>query len=224
MKNTTPIEYDKYYHIYNRGINSQKVFKDKQDYKHIFDLMLTYMYPIAEIYAYAIMGNHFHFVLRIKDEDEIGYLNPEYANSEDLHLKWKIYYKITTDNEQENTFENKPVPERMLQHLLIAYAKGFNSRYERTGSLFEYKFKRVLVENEKYLKRLILYVNNNPVKHEICEKPDKYPYTSYISLLSSKPTKLAREFVIDLFGDIENFIFMHSKEDDESDISDLLLE
>ncbi|MEN8119493.1 MAG: hypothetical protein ABFS35_04075 [Bacteroidota bacterium] len=50
MKNNTPIEHDRYYHIYNRGVNSQKIFKDKDDYKHFLELMEIYLYPVAEIY------------------------------------------------------------------------------------------------------------------------------------------------------------------------------
>ena len=224
MKNTTPIEHGRYYHIYNRGNNSQKIFKDSDDYKHFFDLMMVYIYPVSEIYSYALMGNHFHFVLRVKDENEIGYLNPQYAKSEDLHLKWKTYFPKTEIEKEENNLEKKPVPERMFQHFFIAYAKEFNEKYERTGSLFEYKFKRILIENENYLKRLIMYINNNPVEHRICEKTEEYPYTSYLSLISNKPTKLARQFVIGLFGDLTNFIFVHGIDDDVSDIEDLLLE
>ena len=224
MKNTTPIEHGRYYHIYNRGNNSQKIFKDQDDYKHFFDLMKVYIYPVSEIKAYALMGNHFHFAIRVKDENEIGYLNPKYAKSEDLHMKWKTYYPKMEIEKEENNFVKRPVPERMLQHFLIAYAKGFNEKYKSTGSLFEYKFKRILIENENYLKRLIMYINNNPVGHGICEKAEEYPYTSYLSLISNKPTKLARQFVINLFGDLVNFIFVHGFDDDVSDIEDLLLE
>lgn len=170
------------------------------------------------------MGNHFHFAIRIKDKKEIGFLNPKHVKSEDLHLKWKTYFPKTEIEKEENNFVKKPVPERMLQHFFIAYAKGFNEKYERTGSLFEYKFKRILIENENFLKRLIMYINNNPVEHGICEKIEEYPYTSYLSVISNKPTKLARQFIIDLFGDLPNFIFVHGNDDDLSYIEDLLLE
>ncbi|MEN8119492.1 MAG: hypothetical protein ABFS35_04070 [Bacteroidota bacterium] len=170
------------------------------------------------------MGNHFHFALRIKKDNEIGYLNPQYARSEDLYLKWKIYFPETEYEKQENKFVKKPVPEKMFQHFFIAYAKGFNSKYKRTGSLFEYKFRRILIENERFLKNVIIYINNNPIVHGISKKVEQYPYTSYQSLVSTKPTKLARKFVIDLFDGLTNFISRHNKIDDVSGIDDLLLE
>ena len=44
----------------------------------------------------------------------------------------------------------------------------------------------------------------------MCNKPEDWKYSSYNSLLSEKPTLLERVEVINWFGDIENFIFMHT--------------
>jgi len=226
------LEYGKYYHIYNRGINSQKIFRNKEDYLHFLKLTDIYITPIAEIYAYALMGNHFHIIIRIKDENEIGFLDSRNSKTDDLEKKWKTYFPNKDSGQKfnkrfntvDNNFKAKPVPTKMFQHLFNAYAKGFNKKYSRTGSLLEYKFKRIVIETEIYLKRLILYVHNNPVKHRICEDIIEYPWTSYLSLVSIKPTKLSRETVLGYFDSMANFKFLHNKEDDISDIENLLLE
>ncbi len=219
-----PIEYGKYFHIYNRGINGMKIFLDNNDYEHFLNLLSIYIEPISEIYAYAIMGNHFHLAIRIKYKNEIGYLHPKNADTEELDLKWKTFFPTDDDDRLKNGFIKKPVPEKMFQHLFNAYAKGFNKKYHRTGSLFEHPFRRICVDNKNYLKLLIVYIHTNPVKHGFCEYPVEYPWTSYLSLLSIKPTKLSRETVIGWFDDKMKFKLLHDKTDDFTDIEDIFLE
>jgi hypothetical protein len=55
------------------------------------------------------------------------------------------------------------------------------------------------------LRKLAVYINLNPVIHGFCEAYKDYKHSSYNALISDKPTSLEREFVIDLFEDIENF-------------------
>ena len=55
------------YHIFNRGNNKEDIFKEDKNYDYFLSLVEKYLLPIAEIYAYCLLKNHFHFVLRIKD-------------------------------------------------------------------------------------------------------------------------------------------------------------
>ncbi len=86
-----------------------------------------------------------------------------------------------------------------------AYAKAINKKYGRRGSLFQRKFKRIKVDQEDYLRKLIVYINLNPVHHGFCDHYEKYIYSSFKGLISEKPTSLERAFVIDLFENKENF-------------------
>ena len=65
------LENGNYYHIYNRGINSDILFKEKTNYEYFLKLYDLHIEPIAETYAWCLMKNHFHFLVRIKDIDEI---------------------------------------------------------------------------------------------------------------------------------------------------------
>jgi hypothetical protein len=60
-----------------------------------------------------------------------------------------------------------------------------------------------------YFQNGIAYIHNNPVHHNICENPLNYPWSSYTTCLSDKPTKLKRKEVMALFDDIENFKYVH---------------
>jgi REP element-mobilizing transposase RayT len=178
MQIITPLENGKYYHIYNRGINSDILFKENGNYEHFLKLYDLHIEPIAETYAWCLMKNHFHFLIRIKDVEEIK-------------------------------TENKIQPSQSFSNLFNAYTKAFNKKHNRHGALFERPFRRKSIENENYFQNLIAYIHNNPVHHNICEHPLNYPWSSYKTCLTDKPTKLKRKEVIAIFNDIENFKYIH---------------
>ncbi len=178
MQQITPLENGKYYHIYNRGINSDILFKDNDNYNYFLKLYDTHIDPIAETFAWCLMKNHFHFLIRIKEVEEI-----------------KTAIKIQ--------------PSQCFSNLFNAYTKAFNKKYNRHGALFERPFRRKWVNYDNYFQNLIVYIHNNPVHHNICEHPLEYAWSSYLSCISDKPTKLKRQEVIEIFDDVENFKYVH---------------
>ena len=71
MQNIIPIENGKYYHIYNRGINGTELFHSNENYLHFLRLYDEYIEPVADTFAWCLMRNHFHLLVRIKEEEEI---------------------------------------------------------------------------------------------------------------------------------------------------------
>lgn len=53
---------------------------------------------------------------------------------------------------------------KFMQKITTAYAMYYNKKYNRTGSLFEGKFKSEYLNNDRYLKYLFSYIHLNPVK------------------------------------------------------------
>ena len=178
MQQITPLENGKYYHIYNRGINSDILFKDNDNYNYFLKLYDTHIDPIAETFAWCLMKNHFHFLIRIKEVEEI-----------------KTTIKIQ--------------PSQSFSNLFNAYTKAFNKKYNRHGALFERPFRRKWVNYDTYFQNLIVYIHNNPVHHNICDHPLEYAWSSYLSCVVDKPTKLKRQEVIEKFNDVENFKYVH---------------
>ncbi len=168
------LEKDNYYHIYNKGINGTPIFFNEQNKIYFLKQFDKYLSESVSIYAYCLMDNHFHFVIKTNDDSEV--VTQKFSN-----------------------FFN-------------SYVKSVNKENDRTGSLFEKHFKRIRLENEEYLRNLIIYVHLNPKNH-LDLNFESFKYSSYQSFLSSKETKLERNEVLDLFGGIENFIFCHKQKE-----------
>lgn len=109
--------------------------------------------------------------------------------------------------------DEEKIVTQAFSNFFNSYAKAFNKDINRTGSLFEKHFKRIKLNDENYLKKLIIYVHLNP-KHHLDLNFQEYKFSSYQACISDKETKIDREEVLGLFGGIENFIFCHSQKND----------
>jgi len=56
------------YHIFNRGNNRENIFIEEKNYYYFLKQLKKYILPVADVYAYCLLKNHFHLLLRIKDE------------------------------------------------------------------------------------------------------------------------------------------------------------
>jgi REP element-mobilizing transposase RayT len=203
MEIKEPLIHGNYYHIYNRGNNGIDVFLENESYYHFLRLYAKYIEPVAETFAWCLLKNHFHLLVRIKEKLEINIDELSYSTTE----KPKIVD-----------------PSRQFSHLFNAYTQAINKRHHRTGSLFETTFERKLVSSEKYFQKLIYYIHNNPVHHGFVKQMSLYPWSSYETVISDKPTKLIRVDVIELFGNKENFINYHSQQQNLNDINSFVIE
>ncbi|MGV8815467.1 MAG: transposase [Gelidibacter sp.] len=199
------IEFGHYYHIYNRGNNGNTIFFDEENYRYFLSLYLKYIYPIADTFCWCLLKNHFHFLIRIKELDEIKI----------DQLNYSTHIKINKE---------KVNPSKQFSHLFNAYTQAVNKKYDRTGSVFEKPFKRKVVTSQDYLIKLNFYIHNNPVHHRLVDTISDYKWSSYHSIISSKPTYILRNDVIEMFDDLLNFKIYHSRNQDFEDIKFLILE
>ena len=67
----------------------------------------------------------------------------------------------------------------MMQYLGRHYVRRFNYRYNRTGTLWEGRYKSSLVDSDRYVLACYRYIENNPVKANMVSSPDEYRWSSY---------------------------------------------
>ncbi|MGL5113501.1 MAG: transposase [Flavobacterium sp.] len=198
-----PLAPGKYYHIYNRGNNGIDIFFDPGNYEYFLKLYQQYIHPIAETFAWCLLKNHFHVLVYVRESSEVLRSELEYSTVE----------KPTTLDAS-----------KQFGHLFNAYTQAINKRYKRTGSLFEKPFERKVITNERYLQNLIYYIHNNPVHHGFTKTATEYPWSSYGSVLSDRPTKLSRDAVLSIYGSKENFVNYHNEDQDCGLIASVLIE
>ncbi len=185
-----------FYHIYNRGNNREKIFFEEENYHYFLQQYQKYLSDYVETYAYCLMPNHFHFAIHIKETSKVS----------------KTF---------EVSSRKKLTPlEKAFRDFFISYAKSINKRYERTGSLFQYKFKRKPITNNAYLMRLIMYIHANPVDAKLCSDFQDWRFSSYNAILGDMPTEIKRAEVLELFGERKDFIDWHKDYSTEKSLED----
>ena len=183
-------------HIYNRGNNSGKVFFNDENNRYFLEKFSLMVAPYMNVYAFALMGNHFHFIVSVRTEDEI-------IAAAKKHHKYDLWKKLNGD---VNAF----LLERW-QRFLGSYAQAVNRREDRTGSLFERRFKRLTIDTTPYWERGIMYVHHNPIHHGCCDNYEDWYYSSYNAYLSTSPTLINRDFVLTHFGGGDGFVAAHKQ-------------
>ncbi len=136
------------------------------------------------------MPNHFHFLIKIKENEK-----PE---------------KIADYPKVPNVKTLTPL-EKAFRDFFICYSKSINKAQNRTGALFQARFKRKCITKDTYLIRIIPYIHLNPVRSGLCSKPDEWKFSSYNSIISDKETKIKRIEILKWFNDIESFIKIHKE-------------
>ena len=73
---------------------------------------------------------------------------------------------------------------RVMHYINGSYTTYVNIKENRSGHLFQGRYKAILVEKDNYLVELSRYIHLNPVRAGVVKKPEDYPYSSYRSLIS----------------------------------------
>ena len=194
-----PFEPEQYYHLYNHGNSSDNLFIEDENYWFFLGRYQKYVSLIAETYAYCLMPNHFHFLIKTKPAEVIkeGLL---FIN-EPSHRIAQWEEKLAADYSKFLSFR--------LSNLFNSYSRSFNNQYNRKGSLFRPNAHRKLVDSEWYRLLLVCYINCNPVHHDFVENIIDWPYSSYQYLLNGNEAGFLSKESLNWFGGIEEFKEAH---------------
>lgn len=74
---------------------------------------------------------------------------------------------------------------KAMHYLNTSYSNWFKSKHQIIGSVFQGRYKSILVEKEAYLLKLSAYIHLNPVLAGIVNNPDEYRWSSFNSYLKN---------------------------------------
>jgi putative transposase len=151
------MEPGKTYHIYNHGNASDNLFRSDENYRYFISQFGKYVKPIGNTYAYCLMPNHFHFLLRIKEQPALATLNG-FENLSGLALEEKVV-------QQFSNFFN-------------GYTRAFNKMYDRRGKLFLLPFQRKPITNQWHFLNTWKYIHYNAVHHGFVKDIFDWPFSS----------------------------------------------
>lgn len=223
MTSPSPLLYDTYYHIYNRGVNREDIFVEERNYDLFLRLVKRHLTPVADLFAYCLLRNHFHLLVRIKSEGEILETRKTLRVSSNDPGKT---LKVSTPKMRRDVQEDCPEPDdrspgkplgfetyasRQFSNFFNAYAKTINKAYGRTGSLFQHPFGRVPITTDRQFWNVIAYIHQNPQKHGFVRDFRDWKYSSYGIIPTANPSLLNRQATIKWFGTKEEYLSLHSQ-------------
>jgi REP element-mobilizing transposase RayT len=133
------------------------------------------------------MPNHFHLLVKTRDEEEIRTLLKPNDN--------KLIDGKTISKQFSNFFSS--------------YTQSFNKMYERKGSLFMKNFKRKQIQNDSYFTKVIHYIHLNPVHHGFVKNIEDWQWSSYHSFITDRKTLLERDEVLKWFYGKDEYLKFH---------------
>ena len=97
-----------------------------------------------------------------------------------------------------------------IQRLFNSYTQAFNRQQGRSGTLFEGRAKKVLVDTDEYVVHLCRYIHLNPVRAGLVKHPADWPFSNYLEWVGQRSgTLIDRAFVEQYFptaADYEKFV------------------
>jgi len=138
----------------------------------------------------AYPGAHYHIVARGNNKsdlffdtaDRLEYLKRLRVSIGEFDIRVHAYALMTNHVHLFLETQLANISEFMFD-ITLGFTKYINSKYSRTGHLFETRFKSRLVQKDAYFLSLLRYIHINPAKAGIVAKPESYAWSSHHAYL-----------------------------------------
>jgi len=199
---TVSIAPGEYYHIFNRGNDKQTIFRDKRDWARFLFLIIYLQSPITFQNISRIITNYVQSsVFNLKEDDEIEVVKNRNIEFVSFAIMSNHFHLIVSELERGGIA-------RYMQRVLCAYTKYFNTKYERSGHLFQGPYKAVHIESNEQLLYLSSYIHKNPRElPEWRNREHLYPWSSYQDYTNKNRWNgfLRQDIILDQFSDKKEY-------------------
>ena len=206
------------YHCVSRVVDRRFVFGDEERGKFRMFMRMMENFSGCRVLSYCVMSNHFHILLEVPPMPQGGLGDAELLNRLGVFYG-ENFVKSVADELLAARTEGGVAggnPERVaeihgrftrrmhdlsdfMKTLLQRFTRWFNRTHNRTGTLWEERFKSVIVEGGTAARTMAAYIDLNPVRAGMVEDPADYRWSSYGEAVGGGPRgngKKAREGLV----------------------------
>ena len=181
------------YHCISRVVDRRFVFGDAEREQFRMYMRMQENFTGCRVLAYCIMSNHFHILLEVppmpkdglSDRELLKRLSAIHGDAEVNHVAWELEQARLNEGEAHRRDIHARYAYRMhdlsqfMKTLLQRFTRWFNRCNSRRGTLWEERFKSVIVEDGHAARTMAAYIDLNPVRAGMVEDPAEYRWCSY---------------------------------------------
>lgn len=193
----TKVAIGQFCHLYNRGVEKRATFTSERDYARFLHGLILFNDDAS------IMNAGYTFSQALSSIAWLPRPSGERLVDVIAYALMPNHYHLLLRQRMEDGIA------RFMQKLGIGYTKYFNARYARTGVLFQGKYQAKIVDDDRYLRHLVLYHHLNPVdltaaqwrRHGLRDVPaalsalEDYPWSSVRAYLGAVQTNLGHSLL-----------------------------
>lgn len=180
MLRKDPLVTGEMYHVMNKSIAGYRIYTREADYLRMLHLIRFFSLK-EEPAKFSYFLEHDAYITTDGIEARIAELARDGQRVQIIaYCIMPTHFHLVVKQLEDNGVSE------FLRKSLNAYARYFNVRYKRKGTLWMSRFKNVLVENHEQLLHLTRYLHLNPVSAGLVRKADNWLYSSYREYVERK--------------------------------------
>ncbi len=193
-----PIVAGEIYHVFNRSVARQPIFLSSSDYRRAVECMKFYLHDNLPL-------RFSHYNRLPKEQKDL--MDKTIKNSSRLIEILSFCLMPNHVHFLLRGLTEKGIIQ-FMSNFQNSYAKYFNLKTNRSGTLFQAMFKAVRIETGEQLMHVNRYIHLNPFTSYIVSNIadlEKYPWSSCPDYLDPSPSFINKEFVLSFFKDIPSY-------------------
>ena len=189
------------YHCISRVVDRRFVFGDEEREHFRMFMRMQENFSGCRVLSYCIMSNHFHLLLEVPPIAEGGISDDELLKRLSATSTEASVAAVAKELAQARaegrddwaaeiharfTYRMHNLSE-FMKTLLQRFTRWFNRTHERSGTLWEERYKSVIVESGVAARTMAAYIDLNPVRAGMVEDPAEYRWSSYGEAVGGGP-------------------------------------
>lgn len=136
------------------------------------------------VYHVILRGNARHDIFA-DDKDRYRFYSILEESVERFNHRIHGFCLMTTHVHLEIQVAETPLS-KIMQNVSMRYTQWFNWRHNRSGHVFQGRYKAIMVDADEYLLELLAYIHLNPIRAHITDRPEKYRWSSHQAYLGKE--------------------------------------